>query len=227
MVGRRAEIATLLACLRSARSGGGSFVGLWGEAGIGKSRLVFELAQQARELGFGVLSGHCRTLDEQSTLQPVSQLVLAALEIPTDVEDPQQALRQLDRYLAPTLAEYLPAFVTLLGGVHPAVIRLPDEKRLAFFAEALGVLFAHRAKERPQLLVVEDLHWIDPASAAILEQTLPRLRDSPILFLSVYRPGFEPRWRDATAWTEIELPALDAREQADLIRLRLARRCAR
>ena len=220
MVGRAAELETARAILRRVASGPGELLGVVGEAGIGKSRLVFEIAGAARAAGFHVLAGSCRTLDEQAVFQPVAQLLRSALELPEELPGGEA----LDELLAIRLAAdgldapspLVPAVAALLGAVHPRVAALTDAARKAAFREAVVAILAARARRAPLLLVVEDAHWLDTASADVLSAVASASPGLRLLVCAAYRPEWSPPWSGDEAFTRLVVRPLADDEVASL-----------
>ncbi|MFN8187706.1 MAG: adenylate/guanylate cyclase domain-containing protein [Gaiellales bacterium] len=170
LIGREHEMSVLLEALASARQGVGRLVELIGEPGIGKSRLVEELRREAGEIELVVAA--CEQYESSTPYHPFrgamrSLLGLRADERPARVE---QRLRRRVEELAPELAPWLPLLGPLLDVELPAtpeVDRLEDRFRRAKLEEATGELLA-RLLSDTTLLVFEDVHWMDEASAALL-----------------------------------------------------------
>ena len=171
LVGRREERERLEAALRSAQRGGGSLVLLAGEAGVGKTRLAAEIAQES---GLGVLWG----LASHGAAAPYGPLV-AALRAGLRV-DPE-ALDAIGP-MRPHLALLLPE----LGD--PA----PVSDRATLF-EALHCAFAQIARDRDVLVVLDDLQWSDEATLELLPALAEALSRLPLLVLAAYRSDGLPR----------------------------------
>ena len=170
-------------------AGRGRLVLLGGEAGIGKTTLARDLAAEATARGARVLTGACYDLTNTPPYGPWLDLFDACA---------------LDRDLPPPPAAFA-------GG------RLSDvTDQAALFAE-VRAFFAALAATGPALLLLEDLHWADPASLELLRHLAPRLRHWPILLLVTYR-GDELTRRHPFA---VQLPALV--READGLRLDLQR----
>src|SRR5215218_8993471 len=174
LVGRTLELAQLQAALAEAAEGQPSLAFVVGESGVGKSRLVAELAARAAEDGTRVLRGDCVELGE-------GELAYAPLIT---------ALRPLVRDSDPVLAE-LPAGIradlaTLLPGLGETRERAGGEQAGVF--EALLAVLDGLSRSAPVLLVVEDLHWADASTRAFLRFLSASLASEPVLVVATYRP---------------------------------------
>lgn len=181
-VGRTGEQAELLAGLRDAAAGRPTLVLVAGESGVGKTRLVAELEREARsaETPVRVLGGDCVQLGTGEL--PYAPLVAA--------------LRPLARRDDPVLAAVPPAtraelarFLPSLGAVDRAVARATDEDAdQGRLFEALLTLLDALSRDRPLLLVIEDLHWADRSTRAFLAFLMRSLCGERILLVATYRP---------------------------------------
>jgi DNA-binding NarL/FixJ family response regulator len=176
LVGRSLELAQLQAALADAASGQPSLAFVVGESGVGKSRLVAELATRAAADGTRVLSGECVELGE-------GELAYAPLVT---------ALRPLVRDADPVLAE-LPAGIraelaTLLPGLGEGQDRARGAGDQGRVFEALLAVLDGLSRDAPVLLVIEDLHWADASTRAFLRFLSSTLGDEPLLLVATYRP---------------------------------------
>ncbi len=214
LVGRERELAELEAALLDAADGRPALAFVAGESGVGKTRLVCELARRAEERGLRVLSGDSVELAE-------GQLAYAPLVT---------ALRQLARERDPVLEALPPQVRAELAALLPGLgERGPRDRRddQARIFEALLALLDALAGEAPVLLVIEDLHWADASTRAFLRFLSAALADEPIVVVATYRPDELHRrhpLRPLLAELErtqrarrIELPRLDRAELAELL----------
>ena len=193
LVGRADEMAALEAAAARAEDGCGSTAGIRGDAGIGKSRLKFELAQamatrmevhEGRALAFG-----------GPAYGPVAELLRSLLGLEPDAGD-ERTLARLDSELelAGLPARLRPPLANILGVQieDPPVAELDaDAVRLAS-AMALRELLYARCRERPQLWILEDLQWADDLSRHAIELLARAVGSTRALLLMLYRPPFEP-----------------------------------
>ena len=179
LYGRAAELRTLMAAWTAARAGHGRVVLITGEAGIGKTRLVAELARRAENagartaIGAGVDVGGAAPLATWQELVP--QLARGVPAPPEDADWPAELGR-----LAPDIA-------TQLGRDQPPPpVSSPELERLRVFNAVLR-LVEWAAAGRPVLLVAEDVHRADPASMQLCAHIGRRLATRPVLFVLTRR----------------------------------------
>ncbi|MGH2546804.1 MAG: AAA family ATPase, partial [Actinomycetota bacterium] len=179
LVGREREMAVLTAALASTRDGRGRVVEVVGGAGIGKSRLLQELRDQAE--GAIVLGTICELYESSTPYFPFHALLRSALGIEAaDERGVVTALRDVVRREAPEVAPWLQLVGVVLGTEmppSPEIEQLEEEFRRPRLEEAVLKLLAARLT-RPTLMTFEDVHWIDEASADLLTRLVeaaPRL----------------------------------------------------
>ena len=177
-VGRRGELAALVALLRRAEQGEPGFAIVAGEAGVGKTRLVAELTAHAADAGFTVLTGHCVELGAEGL--PLAPLI--------------DALRTLARTTAPDeLADVLGPARRGLGLLLPELdpdgaAELPAEgNQVAQLLELVLGLLDRLSARRPLMLVLEDLHWADQSTRELVAFLVRSLRGVRVLLLATYR----------------------------------------
>ncbi|HUJ06528.1 MAG TPA: AAA family ATPase [Streptosporangiaceae bacterium] len=201
LVGRAAEVDALAAALRSAAGGNGGLVVLAGEAGVGKSRLGREASRLATSLGFLVLTGRAAESMLPAPFRPITEALMGAARAGLDPD-------------APDVADYRPA----LGSLVPDWSRPGDtdaEISPAIVGEAVVRLLSAAGREG-SLLVLEDLHWADPETLAILEHLAGSLAGTRVLCLATVRDSEPSAGLDAVrsigaagAASIIEVPRLD------------------
>ncbi|HLF27902.1 MAG TPA: tetratricopeptide repeat protein [Anaerolineae bacterium] len=225
MVGRTAELALVEQQLNQVIQGHGRIVGITGEAGMGKSRLVAEiirLSGQRHLIGYG---GECLSYGTKSAYLVWQSIWRSFFGVDPAWELNQQVnvlTRQL-RLLDPELVPRLPLLSTALN------LRLPDNDLTRAFDAKLrktsleGLLvdcLRGRAKMTPTLLVLEDCQWLDPLSQDLLEVLGRAMIDLPVLIVLAYRPQ-RLRVSQLAHFTEIQLTDFTLQEAEQLIRLKL------
>ncbi len=178
VVGRTAETARLTTRWERASTGETGVVLVAGEAGIGKTRLVTELAATARPAGARVAVARCHVAERSLFLQPVVDALAATL-----AELPAAVLRDAARHHARVLAGLFPELADDLG-VAEGDVAAPDARR-AF--EAVGALLRALTATRPMLLVLDDLHNAGRATAELLHHLALRARGARLLVVATTR----------------------------------------
>jgi len=175
LVGRSQEIECLRAELADAATGTGRVVAVLGEAGIGKSRIVGELADHATRRGTPVVIGRSYESEQILPFGPWVDALRAGR-----VADDAELLARLTPAVRAELGRLVP---DILGGAPPAAAT--TDMRLIF--ESVIELLGHLAGRRPLLWVLEDLHWADEMSARLVAFAGRRLVDQPVLLVVTAR----------------------------------------
>jgi predicted ATPase len=171
---------------------------LSGEAGIGKSRLVQVLKDHLAGEPYTLLECRCTPYHTNSPLYPVIDLWQRVLQFET-AEAPADKLHRLEQMLTQSrlpLAETVPLFAALLSlpeDRYPALALTPQQQKQKTL-EALLALLVARATQEPVLLMVEDLHWVDPSTLEFLSLLVEQGPTARILTLYTFRPHFTPPW---------------------------------
>jgi hypothetical protein len=218
-IGRQAELALLRHAWELAVGGEGRFVTVGGDAGIGKSRLVFELIASTgvdRELW------HFQCAPEQvsSVLHPVARRIelAAGLGSVSDVDRQRELLQQ---YLANWSdgAHAFPAIGGLLGVDTGTDTSHPDPaRRRSELLEILTARLEEVARAQPVLMVVEDLHWSDPTTLELVRRLAGRVRGHPALIVVTHRPEFDVTALGTDRLTSLTLDRLPAMHERELVR---------
>jgi class 3 adenylate cyclase/tetratricopeptide (TPR) repeat protein len=197
MLGRAAEMSVLTAAMDAARARRGSLVELVGEPGIGKSRLIQELRSRAADVA--VVTAVCDEFESATAYHPFRGLLRELLGIPQGADDALAVQRLHDRvaFNSPDLLPWLP----LLGVVidvpvppTPATARL-DERFRKTRLEEVTTQFLSVVLPTASMLVFEDVHLMDVASAELLERVVVDIAHQPWLLLVTRRDldtGFRP-----------------------------------
>src|SRR5438046_4438798 len=181
-VGRRDELVELRAGLEDAVTGRGRFFLVVGEAGIGKTRLVEELAREAAERGHLVLWGRCWEGEGAPPYWPWIQVIRASLRT-------AHAEGGLPLVAGGAGAPYLAQLVPELGGLKSPAPSVPPQSEHARFYlfDAVATSLGSRPDRTPLVLVFDDLHWAATPSRLLLQCLVHELRDTAMLVVATYR----------------------------------------
>ncbi len=195
LVGRERERAALESALKRALDGDGQVVGIVGEPGMGKSRLVHVIAAAVAARGVAVLGASAPSHGRRLPLLPVLELMRAFLGIAED-QEPAVARAAVAERLAGLDTQLMPELPLLLDflGIAESGVALPtidaDARQRRLLALVRRMVRA-RSRQEPALIVVEDLHWLDDASGAFLSELVRAVAGTRTLLLATYRPEYD------------------------------------
>jgi class 3 adenylate cyclase len=220
-VGRDAEMEQLRAALDGARRGHGEVVAVVGEPGVGKSRLFHELSHSDRAVGCRILQASAASYGRATSYLPVIDLLKALFRI--DERDDIRSIRAKTTGHLLTLDE---ALKDLLSPVLWLLDALPKEDRLwdleppqrrQLTLEAIKRLLLRESQVQPLVLVLEDLHWIDPETQALLDSLVESLPAVPVLLLVNYRPEYGQNWVGKTYYRQLRIDPLPPESADELL----------
>jgi predicted ATPase len=213
-VGRQQELEILYQALARVQTGHGQVVALVGDAGVGKSRLVYEFLQSHRTQGWQVLESASVSYGKATPYFPVMDLLKRYCQVDDgdDVRTVRAKVTGQVLTLDETLQDTLPALLALLDAVpeDSPFGQLDPPQRRQRTLDALKRLLLRESQERPLLLVFEDLHWIDTETQALLDRLGDSLPTTPLLLLVNYRPEYQHGWGSKTYYTQLRLDPLPA-----------------
>src|SRR5262252_8429688 len=211
-VGRQTELATLQESLAQAEAGHGQVAALVGEAGVGKSRLVYELLHSHRTQDWRVLESASVSYGKATPYFPVLELLrrYCHVEEADDARTVRAKVTGQVLTLDETLQEALPALLALLDALptDSSFVRLDPSQRRQRTLDGLKRVLLRESQEQPLLLVFEDLHWIDAETQALLDSLVESLPTARLLLLVNYRPEYQHGWGSKTYYTQLRLDPL-------------------
>ena len=205
-VGRSREMATLTGRLERAISGEGQVVVVVGSPGIGKSRIASEMATLARDRGVDVISAQCQSHAIDVPLGVAAHLLQEAFGVGETEPDVAQA--KLRALFADSDGDDVLLLEDLLGIADPAdpMPNIPPDASRRRLARLINTALLERSA--PALYVVEDVHWIDEASDALLAELILVLAQNRSMVLVTHRPEYQGALLQATNTTTIGLAPL-------------------
>jgi class 3 adenylate cyclase/tetratricopeptide (TPR) repeat protein len=195
-IGREQELDQLGALWAMARGGQGQMVCLVGEAGVGKSRLVYEFRRTLTGIRF--LEAQTLSYGHAMPYHAFLPLLRSVLGL-TDSDHPQQQRERIRSRLYdldPAYADDEPFLAHLLGvPLEPQQLpSLPPQEQKRRTQQACLQLILQQAANTPLCLLIEDLHWLDSGSQELLDLLSATLDQRPVLLLGTTRPDFRPTW---------------------------------
>ena len=216
-VGRSAEVDALIERWEQAKAGKGQLVLLSGEAGIGKSRIVDVFYERMAAEPHVRIRYQCSPQHLNTPLFPVITQLRHAAGIeqgtPTDIG--------VDSLLAGVDEESIVLFKSLLGLPLPGGSRFTGmdlERRRQLTLNALITQLARLSNHQPVLIVLEDAHWIDPATQELASLTVNRSSSLRLLVLLTHRPEYQPPWVGNPVTTQVTVGRLAENEVRGLLR---------
>jgi class 3 adenylate cyclase len=221
LVGRQEELDLLLRRWSKVTEGEGQVVLLSGEPGIGKSRLLAALSEHLAAEPHTRLRYFCSPQHTDSALYPIISQLERAAGFTRD-DDARTKLDKLDVLLARSFTPATDAalFADLLSlpndGRYPTIDMAPQQRRQRTLEALINQIVAF-AEQTPVLMIVEDIHWVDPTTVEALGRGVDRIKSVGVLLIMTYRPEFEPPWVGRPYVTALTLNRLGEREIAAMI----------
>ena len=227
-VGREEELRLLISRWERARDGEGQLALVVGEAGIGKSRLVAEFRERIRDTPHIWMEGLGEQFFQNSPFHAVTEMLSEWVQIQAS-SNGGEILARLERALESAgleLEEAVPLVAELLqlplGERYTAPPLAPEQKRRRLFTVLIRWVFG-AARLQPAVIVVEDLHWLDPSTLELLQLLAEQGATVPLTLLYTARPEFRVQWPLRAHHTQITLNRLSARNVREMVALVAAR----
>src|SRR5215469_9874360 len=184
-VGRESEREGMRAIVDRALSGQGSLIMLGGGPGVGKSRLAMEMMEYASQLGFKCLVGHCYERDEPYPYLPFVEIIESALAQAASLDDYRHRLGEN----AAELAQLAPSLRRVFPDI-PEPLALPAAQKRFYLFRSISEALARAAQTRSYLHILEDLHWADESTLALLVHIANRIARLPVVIIGTYRDAY-------------------------------------
>jgi tetratricopeptide (TPR) repeat protein len=215
-VGRERELELLLDGYARAKSGRGQAFSVLAEAGVGKSRLLYEFRKAVANEDATFLEGKCLSYSRNVAYYPIIDILKSnfdiresdgELEVKNKVSKGLKDLGLDEVFHSPYLLELLSIKDSGLDG-----IQLSPEARKSRTFEALKQIVLKGSEVRPLILVIEDLHWVDKSSEETLENLLSSISGARVFLILTYRPEFMHTWSPRSYHSQVNLNRLSNRE---------------
>jgi len=220
-VGRDAELEQLRRAQQLAGNGHGQVAAIVGEAGVGKSRLVYEFTHSHRLQGWLVLESASVSYGKATSYLPVIDLLKGYFKI-QDRDDLREIrekvtgkLLALDESLKPVLSALL-ALLDVPVDNAPWKALDPGQRRRRTL-DAVRQLLLREAREQPVLLIFEDLHWIDGETQTFLDSLIESLPTARFLLVVNYRPEYQHPWGGKTYYRQLRIDPLPPESADELL----------
>ncbi len=220
-VGRAADLRTLDDAVEQTDAGNGQVVGIMAEAGTGKSRLCFEFLERCRARGMKVFEGRAVAHGRNIPFLPILEVYRSYFGITLQDDDRTAREKIAGRMvvLDQRFAESLPLLYDFLGVSDPQhpLPRLDPEVRQRQLIGIMREVIRTLNEVRPTVTMIEDLHWLDDASAEFIEHMVDARAGTRNLLLLNFRPEFRAEWMQKSWYRQIPLTPLGRDAIAELL----------
>jgi adenylate cyclase len=226
LVGRTRELSRLMDSVERARNGRGQVISVVGEAGVGKSRLLYELRRRLADQPVLCLEGHCLPHGEALPFHLVAQF----LQVNFGLEDGELPAVQAQKValgterLDPALAWTVPYVRHVLGLAADELESegLDQVQRKRRLIDAVKALTLRGAQHQPLVLIAEDFQWVDRNSEEYCRALVDSVATQPLVLVFTHRPGYAAPWQDRSFHERLTLEALSEDETAAMVKSLLA-----
>ena len=221
--GRDQEMATLYACLEKVFKKEGQFVTVVGEAGVGKSRLLYEFRHRLEQENVTVLQGRCQAYGSDIPYFPFIDCLRWGLHLNKEKDSPAELLKKAVtniKAIDPLLEQFIPFYLHLLSiqGDYSLPAHLQGKELRKAIEEALVVIMTLNTQHKPMILILEDWHWSDDASQAALKHLIGVTAPYALMIVVTYRPIYPAIWGYLSYHTPVMLKSLDASNTENIVR---------
>jgi class 3 adenylate cyclase/tetratricopeptide (TPR) repeat protein len=220
-IGRQKELELLLDSFERIKLGYGQACSIVSEAGLGKSRLIYEFRKAISNEDITFLIASCVSYGKGLSYHPIVDILKANFNIMEEDNDGtiKEKVLSLLKILGINKLDTLPFILELLSVKNSGItnIILSPEGRKEKIINSLKQLVLYGSKIRPLVLVIEDLHWADKSSEDVLTALLSNIPGVRVLLIFTFRPEFLPLWRSKSYHSQITLNRLSKREGIEML----------
>lgn len=220
-VGRERELELLLDGFERVKGGKGQAFSIISEAGVGKSRLLYEFRKAVANEDVTFLEGRCLSYSRGIAYHPVIDILKSNFDIREGDGDPEitEKVSKGLKILGTDDTSNLPYLLELLAVKDTGIdrISMSPEARKGRFLEALKRIVLKDSEIRPLIMAFEDLHWIDKTSEESLKYLLGTISGARVFLIFTYRPEFVHTWGARSYHSQVNLNRLSNRESLTMI----------
>jgi class 3 adenylate cyclase/tetratricopeptide (TPR) repeat protein len=220
-VGRTHEVALLLDRWQISVDGLGQALLISGEAGVGKSRLVQRLREKLAAASHTWLEARCSPYHTNTAFHPIVDLIQHGIRMEAD-DSPDVRIDKLEQTIANAglpLPETVPLFASLLSLPFSQRYPVAPHSAQAWRRNTLEALVAWifaLAERQPVILVIEDLHWVDPSTLELLAMLMTQVHSARVLVVLTSRPELDP-WPNWSRLTHLRLNPLSRKQTRTML----------
>jgi class 3 adenylate cyclase/tetratricopeptide (TPR) repeat protein len=220
-LGRERELELLIDAFERAKSGRGQAVSIVGEAGVGKSRLLYEFRKSVANEDISFLEGKCLSYSRGVAYHPIIDILKSNFGI-EDADSDLVIIEKVKTGLTLMKADEsssLPYLLEVLSVKDSGIEKIPisPEARKEQILEALKAVVVKGAEKRPLILAIEDLHWIDHSSEDLLKDLLGVVPGTALVLIFTYRPSFAHNWGTRSYHSQVTLNRFSKKEGGAMI----------
>ena len=215
-IGREREMELLMDAYERAKAGRGQAISLVGEAGVGKSRFLYEFRKTIASQGVTFIEGRCLSYGRGAAYHVVTDLLKSAFDIREGDRDDhiKDRVNRGLKELGVEESQTSPYLLELLSVKDSGMDRMSmsPEARKDRIREALKRSVLKSAELRPLVMAVEDLHWMDRSSEEVLRYMLESIPGARVIIIFTYRPEYVHTWGGKSHHSQVTLNRLSNRE---------------
>nr|MBC8392302.1 AAA family ATPase [Deltaproteobacteria bacterium] len=215
-VGRELELELLLDCFERTKEGRGQTFSIVAEAGVGKSRLLYEFRKAVANEVVTFLEGKCLSFSKGVAYHPIVDILKSDFNIHDDDSDLKikEKVKKGLNILKVDEVSTLPYLLELLSVKESGIDKVPmsPEARKDRIIEALNRIILNGSEIQPLIIAIEDLHWTDKGSVECLRHLSESISGAAVFLIFTYRPDFVPTWTGRSYYSQVILNRLSNRE---------------
>jgi len=220
-IGRERELELLLDGFERAKAGKGQAFSIVSEAGVGKSRLLYEFRKAVANEDMTFLEGRCFSYSRGIAYFPIIDILKSNFDIHEGEggQEVREKVKKGLRLIGLDEALTLPYFLELLSVKDSGIdqISMSPEAKKERISEAIKRIVLRGSEVRPLVMAFEDLHWIDKSSEEVLRSHLESIPGSRVLLIFTYRPEFIHTWGAKSYHNQLTLHRLSNRESLEMV----------
>ena len=221
-VGRAVELQHLDRCFEQARGGHGQVVGIVGEPGVGKSRLVCQFRDSLHVEECTIIEGGCVHFGDAIPYLPILDMLKDFFDIK---EDEAEAI--IKQKISDKVTQISGQLAHILSPIHEVLslkvddeeyIKLDGKQRRGKVFEAIRLLLIAQSQKKPLIVIIEDLHWMDKTSEEFITYLISSLATTRILLILLYRPEYTHALTNKTFYSQVRVDQLPKKTIEDLVK---------
>ena len=221
--GREQELSALHLCLENAVGGKGQFVTIVGEAGVGKSRLLYEFQNSIDKNKVTIWQGYCQSFWSATNFFPFINILERELYQGEEKKSKDVHEIAVSNICAVNreLEKYLPFYLNLLSissQEYPLPEHLEGQELKKAFQNAIAALSILKSARQPLVLILEDWQWVDQASDSALKNLVSVIGAHPLMVMAIYRPNYSSNWSNWSYHTPIVLKPLGSLHSKNVVK---------